>query len=699
MSGAGADNKYRALLAEAVQTIEKLQGRVAALERERAEPIAIIGMACRFPGGCDTPEAFWDLLARGGDAITEVPADRWDVNEYYDPDPDAPGRAYSRWGGFIDRVSEFDASFFGISRREALTLDPQQRLLLETSWEALERAGQSPEKLAGTAAGVFVGISGSEYAELVKAATGETRDIYGTTGNSMSIAAGRLAYVLGLQGPCMAIDTACSSSLVSVHVAVRSLRTRECHLALAGGVNLMLTPTVTIATCKGRMLSFDGRCKTFDAAADGYVRGEGAGMVVLKRLSDAIASGDPVLAIIRGSATNQDGRSSGLTAPNGEAQRALLRAALKDAGVSPERVSYIEAHGTGTSLGDPIEVRALGEVFGGRAADRPLLIGSVKTNFGHLESAAGIAGLIKGVLVLQHRAVPPHLHFRTPSPHIAWGQLPIEVPTALTALVGTDPLAVGVSSFGFSGTNAHVVLEEAGRDANRTESALPAHVLTLSAPDRTALAAVVDRYADYLRTERDVSLDDVCFTASAGRSHFAERIAVTARSRRELEERLRTSGSGEVREGMRRGTLPATRPKVAFLFTGQGSQYVGMGRQLFEAEPAFADVLKRCDEWLRPRLPRPLLSVLYPEAGQEAEMETVLGETQFTQPALFAFEMALASMWQASTLSRKGWRWSPSARDSCRRFRAAAPWPRSSQAKSRSRRLLRSTPVRSRSPR
>src|SRR5262245_23849258 len=310
---------YRGLLSQSLQTIDKLRARVSTLERERSEPVAIVGMACRFPGGSDTPEAFWDLLTRGGDAITEVPSDRWDVDAYYDPDPDVPGRAYSRWGGFIDRVAEFDPVFFGISRREAATLDPQQRLLLELSWEALERAGQAPAKLFGTATGVFVGVSGSEYADVVKRATGDTRDIYGTTGNSLSIAAGRIAYVLGLQGPCMAVDTACSSSLVATHLALKSLRSRECNVALVAGVNLMLTPDVTIATGKGRMLAFDGRCKTFDAAADGYVRGEGCGVVVLKRLADALAANDVILAVIRGSAVNQDGRSSGLTAPNGAA--------------------------------------------------------------------------------------------------------------------------------------------------------------------------------------------------------------------------------------------------------------------------------------------------------------------------------------------------------------------------------------------
>jgi acyl transferase domain-containing protein/acyl carrier protein len=649
MSGPTGDNQYRALLTDAVQTIEKLQTRIAALERERTEPVAIVGMACRLPGGCDTPEAFWDLLARGGDAITEVPPDRWDAEEYYDPDPDAPGRAYSRWGGFLDRVAEFDAPFFGISRREALSLDPQQRLLLEVSWEALERAGQAPDKLLGSAAGVFVGISGSEYADLIKGAAGETRDIYGTTGNSLSIAAGRLAYVLGLQGPCMAIDTACSSSLVAVHLAVRSLRSHECHIALAGGVNLMLTPAVTIATCKGRMLSFDGRCKTFDAAADGYVRGEGAGIVVLKRLSDAVTSRDPILGVIRGSAVNQDGRSSGLTAPNGAAQEVLLRAALKDAGLPAARIRYVEAHGTGTALGDPIEVRALGDVFAERPKRQPLLVGSVKTNVGHLESAAGIAGLIKAVLVLQHRAVPPHLHFRTPSPHIPWDDLPIAVPTAMTSLEGGgEPLAVGVSSFGFSGTNAHLVLEEATLARRPVRTDRPVHVFTVSAPTESALMELARRSADYLaRTDGAADLGDICFTANAGRSHFGERLAITARSTRELEERLSNAAAGRSGDGVHRGSVGATRPKLAFLFTGQGSQYVGMGRQLFETEPTFAATLKRCDQWLRDRLPRPLLSVLYPEPGREEEMTALLAQTQFTQPALFAFEMALASMWQS----------------------------------------------------
>ncbi|HXA15308.1 MAG TPA: polyketide synthase, partial [Opitutaceae bacterium] len=377
-----------------------------------AEPIAIIGMGCRFPGGVEDPDGFWRLLHTGTDGIVKVPANRWDIDRYYDPDPDAPGKMSTRWGGFLQGIDYFDTRFFGISPREAAWMDPQQRLLLEVTWEALEAAGQAPDRLAGSDTGVFVGISTNDYAMLqLKHGAIKLIDAYAGTGSSASVASGRLSYLLGLQGPCISVDTACSSSLVAVHLACQSLRTGECRLALAGGVNVILSPEVTINFSKARMMAADGRCKTFDAAADGYVRGEGCGMVVLKRYTDAVASGDDILAVIPGSAVNQDGRSGGLTVPNGPAQESVIRRALKNAGIKPDQVSYIEAHGTGTSLGDPIEIGALGAVFGSdRNGHGRLNVGSVKTNIGHLEAAAGIAGLIKVVLALRRAEIPPHLH-------------------------------------------------------------------------------------------------------------------------------------------------------------------------------------------------------------------------------------------------------------------------------------------------
>src|SRR5262245_10245506 len=393
-----------------LRALKEARARLQAIDQARSEPIAIVGIGCRFPGGVNDGPSDWRLLCNGADAVSEIPADRFDINAYYDPEPRKPGKIYTRQGGFLDEIGQFDPQFFGMAPREAISLDPQQRLLLEVSWEALEHAGQAPDKLLGSRTGVFVGINGSDYGFLQMAAAGSSPDLYFGTGNAMSAAAGRLSYVLGLQGPSLSVDTACSSSLVAVHLASQSLRHHECRMAIAGGVNIILNPDVTVNFCRARMLSADGRCKTFDAAADGYVRGEGCGVVVLKRLGDALADGDRVLAVLRGSAVNQDGRSSGLTAPNGQAQEALIRAALDDAGLAATDVGYIEAHGTGTNLGDPIELRAIQAVHGARDAARPLLVGSVKTNIGHLEPASGVAALIKTVSALVHEAIPAHLH-------------------------------------------------------------------------------------------------------------------------------------------------------------------------------------------------------------------------------------------------------------------------------------------------
>ncbi|MGD0283945.1 MAG: beta-ketoacyl synthase N-terminal-like domain-containing protein, partial [Dissulfurispiraceae bacterium] len=445
----------------------KLAFAAMQLESQRelmnAEPVAIIGAGCRFPGGADSPESFWRLLEKGTDAVTEVPSDRWNIDDYYDPDPDAPGKMYSRHGAFLDHVDLFDPAFFGITPREAVSMDPQQRLLLEVSWEALENSGRLPDQLFGTPTGVFIGISTFDYAALRLAQRARDRiDAYFISGSVLSVAAGRLSYLLGLTGPSMSVDTACSSSLVAVHLACQSLRNRECSLALAGGVGLILAPEPSINFSRARMLAPDGRCKTFDASADGYVRGEGCGIIVLKRLSDAIADGDSVVALVRGSAVNQDGPSGGLTVPSGPSQERVMRSALASGGVLPEQVSYIEAHGTGTTLGDPIEVGSVGNVFGSRSWDNPLLIGSVKTNIGHLEAAAGIAGIIKVIVSLEHRAIPPHLHFRDPNPHIQWSKFPLVVPTEMREWpLSAGRRIAGVSSFGFSGTNAHVVIEEA----------------------------------------------------------------------------------------------------------------------------------------------------------------------------------------------------------------------------------------------
>ncbi|HEV2147238.1 MAG TPA: polyketide synthase, partial [Longimicrobiaceae bacterium] len=548
----------RAMLERAYLELRTARARLASLEQARTEPIAIVGMACRFPGGADTPERFWEILRDGVDAVRTVPADRWDADALYDPDPAAPGKMYTREGGFVDDVQGFEPEFFGISPREALTMDPQQRMLLEVSWEALERAGLAPSGLQGSRTGVFVGIGITDYAQRhIRSGDPDRIDPYAGTGTHLSVAAGRIAYALGVHGPTLSVDTACSASLVSVHLACQSLRGGEADLALAGGVNLVLSPESHVYLSRVRALSPDGRCKTFSAAADGYGRGEGCGMIALKRLSDARRDGDRVLAVIRGSAVNHDGPSSGLTVPNGLAQQAVLRAALENAGVGPAEVGYVEAHGTGTPLGDPIEVDSLAAVMGeGRPADAPLAVGSVKTNVGHLEAAAGIAGLIKAVLALQHEEIPPHLHLGERNPHVEWDSLPITIPTERTPWPrnGRRRLA-GVSSFGLSGTNAHVVLEEAPvpEAAEPADAPRPPFVLPLSAKSEEALAALVGRMEQHLAEHPEQDAADVCFTAATGRSHFAHRLALVGSDAEELRARLAEHGAGGDPVGLYRG--------------------------------------------------------------------------------------------------------------------------------------------------
>ncbi len=452
------DNKR--LMQQALLELRDLKAKVATMERAKREPIAIIGMGCRFPQA-DTPARFWQLLRDGVDAIGAIPAERWDVDAYYDANPEAADKMYVRQGGYLQDVYAFDPAFFGIPPREVATMDPQQRILLEVCWEALEDAGIAPGSLAQSETGVYIGYMNRDYVHHMGEVDPRRKtDPYTLTGNSFSFVAGRISYLLGLQGPSMVLATACSSSLVSVHLACQALRAGECTMALAGGVNLILHPAANVMLSKLRAISADGRCKSFDAAADGYGRGEGCGIVVLKRLTDALADGDPILGTIRGSAVNHDGPSAGLTVPNGAAQEKLLRKALASAQVSADEIDYIEAHGTGTSLGDPIEINALVKVFG-RTRMKPLLVGSVKTNVGHLEAAAGIVGLIKLLLAFQQEAIPPHLHFHNPNPYIAWDQIPVQVTAALTPWPkGERSRLAGISSFGLSGINAHLIVEE-----------------------------------------------------------------------------------------------------------------------------------------------------------------------------------------------------------------------------------------------
>jgi acyl transferase domain-containing protein/SAM-dependent methyltransferase len=633
----------------ALLEVRDLRARLAQAEAVRHEPLAVVGMGMHFPGGVRDAAAFETLLWSGTDAVTEIPAERWSLDALYDADPDAPGKMTTRYGAFLHKIDRFDAEFFGISPREAATMDPQQRLMLEVAWEALEDAGHAGAELTGSRTGVYLGVANNDYGRALYAHP-EMIDAYFSTGNAFSVLAGRLSYFLGVHGPSVAVDTACSSSLVALHLACQALRLRECDMALAGGVNLILTPEMNINFSKARMMAPDGRCKTFDAAADGYVRGEGCGVVVLRRLADAQADGDRILAVVRGSAINQDGRSGGLTAPNGPAQEAVIRAALDAAEVRGNAIGYVEAHGTGTPLGDPIEVGALGAALcEGRAVGRPLAIGSVKTNFGHLEAAAGVAGVIKVVLSLRRRAIAPHLHFKAGNPHIDWSTLPIAVPTADTPWVPIDGRRLaGVSSFGFSGTNAHVILEEAPAEVAASAAAKvtrvaerPLHLLAISAREPAALADLARRYEAAVAT--DVSAGDLCYSANAGRSHFSHRLAVvgttTAELRRALSAHLDGGSSEAVASGRMEG---AARPRVAFLFTGQGAQHAGMGRVLYETAPVFRRVLEQCALGLAPHLDRGLLDLMF-ATGEDSR----INETRYAQPANFALEVALAQLWRS----------------------------------------------------
>ena len=632
-----------------------MQGKLDELESAGREPIAVIGMGCRFPGSAQDPELFWASISQGIDMIGEAPRGRWDVDEFYDPNPEAPGKMYTRSGGFIETVDEFDAHFFGISPREAVSLDPQQRLLLEVSWEALEYAGYSPEMVQGSRTGVFVGVTLNDYGWLQRSGNVEHLDAYHMSGNHLNFSAGRLAYFLDLHGPTLAVDTACSSSLVAIHLACQSLRSGECEMALAGGVNLILSPMEFITACKARMLAPDGRCKTFDARADGFGRGEGCGVVMLKRQKDALRDGDTIHALIRSTAVNQDGASSGLTVPNIQAQMMLLREALNRAGLDAAAVQYVEAHGTGTALGDPIEMKALDAVYGkGRDVTAPLIVGSVKTNIGHLESAAGVAGVIKVIMALKYRQIPPHLHFHSPSPFIAWNEIKVNVPTRLLPWPESGGACVAaVSGFGASGTNAHALIEAAPpTPVCEPPIERPKHLLALSAQSAEALSSLRRAYGNLIARDPAISIPDVCYTANTGRKHFDYRQTYIAENSQEMLLALADQDqSGALNRDIQAVNERSLEPGIVFLFTGQGSQYAGMGRRLYETQPVFRRVLDQCDEFFRVEVGRPLLSTLFPEpAGAEGD-ERLLSQTGFTQPALFALEYALCELWRSWGIS------------------------------------------------
>jgi acyl transferase domain-containing protein/acyl carrier protein len=608
------------------------------------EPIALIGIGCRFPGNAQTPQAFWRLLLDGVDAVGDIPAGRWDVQRYYHPDPAQPGKMYTQQGAFLQRCDLFDATFFGISPLEVRQMDPQHRLLLEVCWEALEDAGLVPQKVAGTPTGVFIGICSADYIA-VQQQDVASLNAYSNAGGAMSMAANRISYFFDFRGPSLSIDTACSSSLVGVHLACESLWTGECNLALVGGVNIILDPGLGIGFCKAHMLSPHGRCSTFDAEADGYVRGEGAGVVVLKPLAQALADGDPIYATILATGTNQVGKSAGRLQPGRQSQIDLLREVYHQAGITPQRVHYIETHGTGTPVGDPIECEALGAVLGvGRPDGQRLRIGSVKTNIGHLEGASGIASVIKAALVLKHRQVPANLHFHTPNPEIPFEKLHLQVQQEAEALPDDgSPLVVGVNNFGFGGTNAHIVLQEFIPSAGAASPDIPPYVLPLSARSQQALHALAQAYLDMLRVLSAPALHDLCYTASTRREHHSHRLALVVQSREDLIEQLEHVLGAEKHVGIIPGPLPTeSKPEIAFVFTGNGPQWWAMGRQLLTEEPRFRAIIERCDHALRRFTDWSLLDEL-----RAPETASRMHRTDIAQPALFALQIALAALWQA----------------------------------------------------
>ncbi|WP_225413945.1 type I polyketide synthase [Stigmatella hybrida] len=642
---------------EALQAISEIlaeltpedRAALAAMVGKAPSPVAIVGIGCRFPGGADNPERFWEFLRAGTDAVREVPRERWNVDDYYDPDPQAPGKMVTRYGTFLDEVDRFDAPFFEISGREAQSMDPQQRLLLQVGWEALESAGLPPDGLKGRAVGVFVGSCLHDYEILAQRRGLERFDAHSVTGGMSSVLAGRLSHFLGLHGPSLTVDTACSSSLVALHLACQSLRGGESDVALAAGVNLLLAPESMVMLSRLGALSPDGRCKSFDIRANGFARGEGCGVVVLKRLPDALAAEDRIFAVIRGSAVNHDGRSTGLAAPNAQAQKAVITEALGNAGVRPEQVGYIEAHGTGTPLGDPIEVDALKELFASRKDGSTCGLGSVKTNLGHLEAAAGIAGIIKVALSLQHEAIPPHLHLTELNPRIQLSGSPFSIPASVQPWKRAGaPRIAGVSSFGLSGTNAHVVMEEAPvREQRPVSVGRPAHLLTLSAKSSASLRELARQYAALLGAPGGAALADVARSTHLGRSLLSHRLAVVAEGREEAQEALSAFAEGKPSRTVVVGEASASqRPRVAFLFTGELAPLTAAGRTLYEAEPVYRAAVERCAQLLGPALGASVTQALIGRGALE--------HASIVQPALFIMQYALAELWASFGVRPEG---------------------------------------------
>ena len=618
------------------------------------EPIAIIGMGCRFPGGVKNIEDFWNLMTNGVDGITEIPAENWSNEAFYDHDAGRPGKIATKYGGYIEDRDYFDPGFFGISPREASRMDPQQRMLLETSWEAMENAGIIPETLTGSKTAVYVGISGHDYGILQSNPLNrELVSSHTMTGITACIAANRISYLLDLRGPSMAVDTACSASLIALHLACQSIKNGESDLAFVAGVNSLVNPETTLGFSQGTFLSKDGRCKTFDASANGYIRSEGAGVVILKPLSKALEDGDRIYSVYRGSATNQDGRTSGMTVPRQEAQEEMILEACRNSGVQPSDITYVEAHGTGTAVGDPIEAAAIGKGFGvGRTKDDKVLVGSVKTNIGHLESAAGIAGLIKASLILNKKMVPPNLHFNTPNPDIDFEGLNLEVVTELKDLPKKNNTSfAAINSFGFGGANAHAILETPHNYAVETtgkkseEDVRNSYIFPLSAKTESALKKYVERIANYLNKENEQSsLESICASAAIRKGHYEYRLAVSADSIQDLREKLEGFLKGETNPAvLMKNIEPAViKGKTVFVLSGQGPQWWGMAREYMNTEPVFREVIERCHAELSKLADWSLVEEIL-----HSEEDSNIGETNIAQPAIFSIQIALAALWKS----------------------------------------------------
>ncbi|MFC8511390.1 type I polyketide synthase, partial [Streptomyces sp. NPDC057266] len=687
--------------------LQETRRRLDEAETAAQEPIAVVAMSCRLPGGVRSPEELWRLVAEGTDAVTGFPTDRgWDLDALYDPDPDHPGTSYTRHGGFVDGYADFDPAFFGISPREALAMDPQQRLLLEVAWEAFERAGIPAERMRGSRTGVFAGVMYQDYGSRVRRPDEDTEGYLGI-GSAGSVASGRIAYTFGLEGPAVTLDTACSSSLVAVHLAAQALRMGDCDLALAGGVSLMATPATFVGFSRQRGLAADGRCKAFGAGADGTGWAEGAGLLLLERLSVARANGHPVLAVVRGSAVNQDGASGALTAPNGPAQQAVITRALDSAGLQPAQVDLVEAHGTGTTLGDPIEAQALTEVFGrDRPAGRPLWLGSLKSNVGHTQAAAGVAGMIKTIMAMRHGVLPRTLHADEPTPHVEWNAGPLALLTEARPWPATgEPRRAGVSAFGISGTNAHVVLEEApelpgastagaeqepgartgagrtgagaeagaGGTAAGARTGAGADVLssgtgpettpgtagagsdgpaatglpplwTLSARTAEALRAQAERLAAHVRAYPELRSADIGWSLARTRTAFPHRATVVGGDRAELLAAVDALAAGVTGPGTARALAGSGR--VALVFPGAGAHWSGQARELLDSSAVFARRIDECAEALRPFTDWSLTAVLRgaPDAPPADRVDVA-------QPLLWAVMVALAALWESCGLS------------------------------------------------